>query len=479
MKHKLLLSALSASIGILAAAYAATTSTGASQSTAPSSPTPAASIMPLSIPTSTDASTRQMTISPAAMAASRRPFIAGVQTHFAYASAAYYLPDRAAALVNALGVNGFRDDIYWNSFAPDWDLQGSHLPSEITNFWSRTAARPLLIVNNGNSYISGTSPPLTEEGRSHFAGFAARVAAAGAAKNALFEIWNEWNMNAVKGRANLTDAGAANDPRAALYYAPLAQAAGRAIRAKAPAATILVAASGDDEGWPWTREVVRLGGAKYADGLSVHLYNHCQAPQLRNATEFVDRLDKLRATIADLPDGKKPIYVTEFGWPTGSNKCAVSQVEQGNNVAQFYLWAAATPWIGGAWYYQLKDSGQNWGDIQDNFGLYDYRYLGKFASCTTRESMALINSAQSIEIERPYSDMFVLKIRTAWGYQIVSWTSRADVTRYLRVGGADSFYARRMCGDNTAINNREVSIGSTPVVFIVHSKATTPVFARR
>jgi hypothetical protein len=195
------------------------------------------------------------------------------------------------------------------------------------------------------------------------------------------------------------------------------------------------------------------------------MYNHCQAPQLRNATEFVDRLDRLRDTLSTLPDGNKPIYITEWGWPTGTNACGSDPKDVAKNVAQFMLYSAATPWIGGTWYYELKDSGTDPADIQDNFGLYDHEYRAKPAACMAREAMALINASQGMAVERPFKDAFVVKIRTSWGYQVIAWTTSTENTATVTVGGSMKFAARAMCGNDRAISgNREVVVGPTPVV---------------
>lgn len=398
-------------------------------------------------------------------------YIGGVQTHFAYATKANYDVEKTAKFVNLLGVNSFRDDVYWNAFSPNWDLFGSHLPTELTDFWDKVTAKPLMIVNNGNDYIPGASPPVAQAGQVAFSNFAQRVSNVTSQKGAMFEIWNEWNMNAVQGRPRLAGAGLANDPRAAMYYAPLAIAASKSIRDKNPNATILVAASGDDDNWEWTKEVMRLGALQNATGLSVHMYNHCTAPQFRNATEFADRLDVLRSEMAKLPGGNKPVYVTEWGWPTGNNICSVNEKDVANNVGQFLLYSAATPWIAGTWYYELKDSGKNRSDIQDNFGLYGYDYTGKPAACTARESMALINNAEAMTVERPYPNVFVAKIRTAWGTQIAAWTTSSTHSGSITIGGKFNFTARPMCGSSFPIaTSRTIPLGPTPTVLTITSK---------
>ena len=68
---------------------------------------------------------------------------------------------------------------------------------------------------------------------------------------------------------------------------------------------------------------------KYADGISIHLYNFCMTPAKRTAAEIIERLDAFHRLVAQASGNPNfPIYVTETGWPTATAKCGVSEQAQ-------------------------------------------------------------------------------------------------------------------------------------------------------
>ena len=158
-------------------------------------------------------------------------YIVGAATHFSYAASAGYDPDSVAQRFTETGIRAFREDLFWNALAPDWDVDGAHLPTPLVTFLGKTSARPLYILNNGNPWILGASPPAGDVGQAAFATYAQHAVAATAGRDALYEIWNEWNRNAVRDKPVLVGPGDASDYRASLYYAPLAA---RATTSNAP-----------------------------------------------------------------------------------------------------------------------------------------------------------------------------------------------------------------------------------------------------
>lgn len=63
---------------------------------------------------------------------------------------------------------------------------------------------------------------------------------------------------------------------------------------------------------PYIEEVYKLGGAKWFDILSIHPYSCPKRPE-----GVVDtQIENLRAMMAKYGDDKKPIWITEIGWPT-------------------------------------------------------------------------------------------------------------------------------------------------------------------
>jgi hypothetical protein len=444
-------------------------------------PAPALSVAVDSTTLTPDASATTISFDPLALKARAEPALLGVGVHFAQATSSAYTAQSTVPLLSWLGVNSFRDDIYWNAFAPSWDLYGSHLPRQLKAALPNTNAKPLMIINNGNPNIAGTLPPVTDTARSLFADFAARAVKAMGDRPAIYEIWNEWNLRANLTAAPLIGPGDSNDVRSVSNYLPLVRAAASAIRATNSGARIIAGSTGDDPAWQWTQNFVANGGLKQVDGLSVHIYNYCRTPvnTLRTATEMVDRMTKLKALVDDANGSTVPVYITEFGWPTGSNICAVSQVQKADNVAQFAFYIASQPWISGGWVYQLQDIGNDPNDLEDNFGLYDNALNARPSACAYKEALALVAQAEAMELERPNQNMFVLKVRTASETKVVAWTTSADHKGSITVGGNVSYGAQAICAASPAsTSGRTIGIGPTPMVISIPVRQTFAIQAR-
>jgi hypothetical protein len=403
------------------------------------------------------------------MPARARAFIAGVGTHFALSESRGYENDGALSAMQKIGFTSFRDDIYWNVFAPSWDLQGANLAPRLDSFIKASTARPFLILNNGNPLIPDAMPPLTDAARAEFAAFALRAVKATAGKGALYELWNEWNLRGageISGSVPMVGAGDGTDPRSAVHYAALAHKVVDVLKASDPTTEIVVGGTADDPDWTWTKAVIGTGIMRKADGYSVHLYNHCNVDPWRGAANAIQYLEDLQVAATQANGGVEvPIYVSEYSWPTGTNRCALAPDIAAAYAAQFMLYSAARPWVRGSWFYELLDSGPNPADIEDNFGLLYTGYREKPSACQLRESISLIQSAAAMAAEQPKKGLFVIKMRTATGMKIIAWTRVASQTASLRVGGTAPFTAHRLCDDSAQlVSDRIVQIGLTPVV---------------
>lgn len=407
---------------------------------------------------------KPLTFSSTVTPAPREPLIVGVATHFGIGGSFNYVPDKAAALIRELGVDSFRDDLAWPVFERPAGPGGPQ-PQALFQFMGLTPARPLLILSHPNPAVpDGTKPLATEAARKAFADFAVRAATATAASNPIFEIWNEWNLGGGQMPPWLIGPGTPDDPRAASHYAALARTVLATLPAARPGMTVLSGAAGHDPDWGWTKAIVADGAIAGATGLSVHLYNHCEANlATRNATDIADRASTLQTALRRQTGGEVPLFITEFGWPTVRRGCVITKQQAADNIAQVLFWSAGTPWVRGVWIYQLKDQGTNPDDIEDNFGLYDFNYAPKPAACAVREAVALIKDARGFRLERPFPDLFILQAATASGVRLVAWTTRAERKGEISFRGAPAYRARRLCGAEAGTSG-PVAVGPQPVV---------------
>ncbi|MFG1342091.1 hypothetical protein [Xanthobacter autotrophicus] len=407
---------------------------------------------------------KSLTFSAAVQPAPREPLIVGVATHFGIGGSFNYVPEKAAALIRELGVDSFRDDLAWPVFYRP-PAPGGPKPRALFQFMGLTPARPLLILSHSNPAVpEGTKPLASEAARKAFADFSVQAATATAASNPIFEIWNEWNLGGGKMPPWLIGPGTPDDSRAAVHYAALARTVLATLPAARPGVRVLSGAAGNDPGWGWTKAIVADGAISGATGLSVHLYNHCEADlTTRNGTDIADRATTLETALRQQTGGAVPLYITEFGWPTVRRGCLISRQQAADNIAQVLLWSAGTPWVRGVWIYQLKDQGTNPDDIEDNFGLYDYNHAPKPAACAVREAVALIKGARGFRLERPFPNLFILQAAMAEGVRLVTWTTRAETRGELRLDGAPSYRARPLCGEAMA-GYGPVAVGPQPIV---------------
>lgn len=396
---------------------------------------------------------------PASQAVRARPLEVSVAVHFGIGGEYNYEPEATSEAMEDLGIAHYRDDLPWVEFMPGGDGAPAAIPAKLVAFDRATAAHPLYILGHRHPEIAGGGLPTDRASADAFARYVTRAVDATRAPSVAYEIWNEWNMTPVEGRGPLVGPGQADDPRAAIRYAAIARAGVAAAKRADPQARVLVGAVGTDPDWSWTSAVVGAGGAEGADGMSVHVYNHCEAEAMRTGDGAIAQLEALRSVARRDGWAQVPIWVTEAGWPTPSEgPCGVSPDRAADNLAQMLLWSAATPWIAGLTIYQLKDQGLDTLDIEDNFGLYDYYYEPKPAACTVREAVALLGPDQRWSIRRPRPDLTVLGVDGAKGSRAIAWSTAPATLAF----GDRSVAWRALCGSGGRA--RSVPIGTRPVV---------------
>lgn len=395
-------------------------------------------------------------------------FLLGVGTHQGLGgpvSARGYVPAENIAQIKQLGLNSFRDDFPWSDFETAGRRMGftprlGRLEAQVRS----GVARPLLILAFGHHLVPNSSPPTTDEARQRFADYAAAAAQSVAAQHPLFELWNEWNLAAKK--------DAAFSPE---NYLALAEVARPAVKRVAPHAPFLVGALGDDPGWTWTERMLRTGILQYADGASIHLYNFCMGPSKRTSAEIIDRLTAFHRLVGQASGNADfPIYVTETGWTTATNKCGVSEQAQADNTAQLILWAStAARWLKGMWLYELKDSGRNPSELEDNFGLYRFDNSPKPVACAAQGAWAFIRSSLSAERRELASGVVSINASTASGGRIAVWSEAPDRRYEIRLKDDQEGATFAMPCDSAArpASRAWIPVSSTPVLIAVNNGA--------
>ncbi|MCK1384521.1 hypothetical protein IVB31_09630 [Bradyrhizobium sp. 21] len=340
-----------------------------------------------------------------------------------------YVPSIAVKQLKDLGVTSFRDDFPWSDFeipgrAFGFNPQLGRLEAQVKS----GVGRPVLILGFGHHLVPNSNPPTTDEARQRFVNYATAAALSVAPQRPIFEMWNEYNLGA---RRN-PDFNVEN-------YVALAKAVQPAVKRAVPSAPFVVGVLGDDPGFKWTDALLKTDLLKIADGISIHIYNHCAAPAGRIAAEAIERLETFQRRVAEATgNANYPVYLTETGWPTGEAKCSVNEQLSADNMAQIILWSStAPPWLKGIWIYELKDSGTKLTELEHNFGIYHFDNSPKPAVCSIRESWAFIRSSQTAERTKPVPGVVLIRSKSGSETKAALWSENPTKRFEVRLKGTE------------------------------------------
>jgi hypothetical protein len=292
----------------------------------------------------------------------------GVQTHFGQ----YRRADMDSAsvelqldLVSAAGIDMIRDECLWSDVETDSGVYV--IPPAIDRYVQAAIARDIdiyMILNYNNSiYAPATgSGVTTEENRIAYAKYCQAVVGHFSPLGVKhYEIWNEPNH----GVLFWTPQPDPND------YTLLLQTAYDSIKALDSSVTVIGCATSPAignpapyiEGLDFIRDVFAAGGGDYMDGVSFHLYQIAYRPE-----------NELRSYVSEIKSyvGNKPIYFSEFGYPTHSGWPNISLSTQAKYVNRMFLICQMDPQIKTAIYYDLKNDGTVAEEPEHNFGLLSF-----------------------------------------------------------------------------------------------------------
>ena len=209
------------------------------------------------------------------------------------------------------------------------------------------------------------APPLDPAAFAEFAG------AAAARYRDTVDAWEVWN------EPNLPDFWEPR-PDPAAYAALLAPTAA-AVRAADPGTTVLTGglapAHTDGDGGvapgDFLTAVYAAGAGGAFDAVALHPYSYPALPDDSGTggwNSFV-RLPEVHAVMADRGDAAKPVWLTEFGAPTGTGEGAVDPQRQALILERGFAEARRLPFVGPVFVYALRDAGTDPADREQNFGV--------------------------------------------------------------------------------------------------------------
>jgi hypothetical protein len=279
--------------------------------------------------------------------------------------------------VEALGVRMVRRDVHWHKVEPaPGELHWDQVEAGITEIHTRGLELLALLAYGVPWATTATDddtayPP---DDPADFARFAAAVAQRYADRVHLFEIWNEPNNGWRFWKPTV-----GGDPAA---YGALLRASHAAIHQVHDAATVIYAGTVFHENVVLPSATQFLAdhfaawpdAAQDFDALGFHpypWYPPVVPPEEQGAPEmpFTRMAEELRAVLADHGAADKPLYATEFGWPSFGD---VTQQQQAAWLVRGTLWLAAVGARAACWYTLGDGASTGTAPPEGDFGLLSW-----------------------------------------------------------------------------------------------------------
>src|SRR5262249_5185384 len=126
-----------------------------------------------------------------------------------------------------------------------------------------------------------------------------------------------------------------------------------------------------------------------------------------------------------------PIYVTEMGYPDFAGRGGVTTEVAALYLARFYLLAATRPYVGGVWWYGLRDQGADANDKEQRFGVLDSAMTPKPAALALRSVAQLLAQTGRLRDESRGAERRVAGVRADGSPVALAWRSDATDPRLL------------------------------------------------
>lgn len=289
-----------------------------------------------------------------------------------------WFPDEPSATIEAdldnmvaAGARWLRIDFDWSEIERNEGAYHWHRTDRVIDAASARGLKVLGLIGESPDWArpAGLGSNAAPTDPADYARFAA--AATERYQNRGVEAWELWNEpNLAMFWAPRPDPGA---------YADLVKPAVAAMRAVDPQAVIIsgglapAADEPDGSGISPTTFASRMldEGANIFDGYAIHPYSYPARPIDPSTAAWnpFNNLPSFRDLLQGKGQGGKPIWLTEYGAPTGTSQRAVSQAEQSVQITEALATADGWSWAGPLFLYSHRDERNAPGDFQSNFGL--------------------------------------------------------------------------------------------------------------
>ncbi|GAA1460008.1 cellulase family glycosylhydrolase [Williamsia maris] len=211
------------------------------------------------------------------------------------------------------------------------------------------------------------SDKLVPANANDFGVFAGQVARHYQGSVAAYEIWNEPNLQQFfLPQVNPTK------------YVSLLKAASTAIRQVSPQTYVLSGGvtgasntNGNMHPTDFVRAMYAAGAAGSMNAVAMHPYTYPLDPAdtRPNQYNYFNEVPVVHDVMSSNGDGGKPIWITEYGAPTGQSQGSLSPAAQSTNITNGIRRALQLGYVGNFFVYSMRDTGTNIYDREQNFGM--------------------------------------------------------------------------------------------------------------
>lgn len=280
----------------------------------------------------------------------------GISVHFGQPWAGW--PLELFSLMSKAGIKNLRDEMYWNNVET---AKGVYTFSQGTENFMKAAKDysidPLIILSYTNQFYDGYQTPYTPAGLKAFANYGKAILDHYGSQIKSVEVYNEYNITA-GGPAN-------KDP--ANYFKMLKETY-NTVKAAHPDVKVVGPVTSHLP-LEWIETLFKQQDAdgpaiQYMDDISVHPYRYPAKPEgLDNETAALQSLIQNYNS-----NEKKPIWITELGWPTQEDSTGISEEMQAayliRSTVQFL-----SEGVEKLYWYDLMNDGVSKTNSEHNFGI--------------------------------------------------------------------------------------------------------------
>ncbi len=269
---------------------------------------------------------------------------------------------RVIDIMQKAGLTCFRDDIIWEHCEKEkGQIKTLDSYTKIIDYYIECGLEPNINLLYGNALHTKDSKtaPVTDEEINAYVKFAETIAEIYKQKVFRFEIWNEYDLDCFNHTMESPET-----------YTKMLKETYTAIKKANPKAKVIAGATCNSH-IGWLERMLSSGGAKYCDGISIHLYSMNDFVYPDNQLQ-IDACAKEYQDIAKKYGLDTKIDLTEIGWSTYSGgKDAPSRIQQAASMVRLFATVQKSQYIGNVYQYDFRNDTVDVFNRESNWGMIE------------------------------------------------------------------------------------------------------------